>query len=238
MASASSTQLPPGVSPNHLFGPLKELIDELRTFTHDTAENGQSDDLGVRTITAGSNSDALVPLFFRCTWPVGARSRHKLIWMKPSVPNEALGAAVNDAFRVIEAGGVVEKTVAIWGINNPFTDSSARGIAPRERVRRAVGLDDPPTQQQIIKMMEGTMNGIMQVVVGPERDARKCVVCRQPRPFTLGHLDDLRQSAFGPMMFCQDCVQRLGWQEINRIIGQAEAEGEQRARSSLNNSSG
>lgn len=54
-------------------------------------------------------------------------------------------------------------------------------------MRRAVGIYNPPTQQQIIKMMEQTMNGIMEVVVEPARDALKCFICRRPRPISSGN---------------------------------------------------
>ena len=181
MTPPPNTQLPPRVSPNHPLGPLTELIDELRTHIQDTTENGQSTDLGVRIITAGSISDALVPVFFRCTWPAEARSRHKVIWMKPSIPKEAFGTAVNDTVGVLLNGGIVQKTRAVWGDINPFADPSAAGIAARETVSRAVGIGNPPTQQQIIKMMEQSMNGIMEVAVEPARDALKCFVCRRPR---------------------------------------------------------
>lgn len=233
MTSAPSNQLPPGVSPNHPLGSLQELIDELRTHTQVTAENGQSDDLGVRTVITGSVTDALVPVFFRCAWPPGAKSRHLLIWMKPSIPNDALGTAINDAFRVIEAGGIIEKTVALWGGVNPFTDPSTNGIAARDTVRNAVGLDDLPTQRQIVKMMEGTMNGIMQVVVESGWDAVKCFVCRERRPVTQRGLDNIRKSAFKPAFFCEGCIQRLGRQEIDRIRAQAEAEAAQRSARSI-----
>ena len=237
MTPAASEQLPPGVCPNHPLGPLEELIDGLRTFTQDNAKDSLSDDLGVRTITAGDASDALIPVFFRCTWPVDAKTRHILIWMKPSIPDVDLGEAVNNAFRVVEAGGIITKTRTIWGGVNPFADSSPAGIAARETVRRAVGLDDVPTEQQIIKMMEGTMNGIMQVVVEPAWDALKCFICHQPRPITPGDLDDIRKSSFGPRMYCENCLQKLGTQEIDRMHGQAIAEAKQRAQSSLSNPS-
>ena len=238
MTSASSDQLPPGVSPNHPLGPLTELIGELRTETQTSAENGQSDDIGVCTITAGGPSEALVPVFLRCTWPAGARSRHKLIWMKPSIPEEAFATAANDAFQITEAGGEVERTRVLWGVINPFADPSAAAIASRNTVRRAVGLDHPPTQQQIIKMMEGTMNGIMQVVVKPARDAAECFVCRRPCPITREELDDIRESAFGPRIFCEDCVRGLGRDGIDRIFDEAEAEAKQRAVNSLSGPSG
>ena len=65
MTPAASERLPPGVSQDHPLSPLKELIDEFRTFTQNNATDSESDDLGVRTITAGNTSDALVPVFFR-----------------------------------------------------------------------------------------------------------------------------------------------------------------------------
>lgn len=233
MTPVTSEKLPPGVSPNDPLGPLKELIDKLHTFTQDNAKDSQSDDLGVRTITAGDTSDALVPVFFCCTWPDDAKTRHILIWMKPSIPSKDLGAAVNDAFRVIEAGGIITKTRAIWGGVNPFADSSPDAIGARETAGRAVGLDDVPTEQQIIKMMEGTMNGIMQVVVEPARDALKCFICHQPRPITQGNLDDIQKSAFGSRIYCENCIQEFGRQEIDRTHGQEVAEAKQRAQNSL-----
>lgn len=235
MTSASGNQIPPRVSANHPLGPLEELIDELRTFTQDTAKNGQSDDLGVRIVIDGDTSDTLVPVFFRCTWPADAKTRHILIWMKPSISSVALGNAVNDAFRVIEAGGIVTKTRAIWGGVNPFADSRADGIAARETVRRAVGLDNSPTRQQIIKMMEGTMDGIMQVVVESMQDAAKCFNCHQPHALTPENLDDIRRSAQLPIMFCRKCIQEVGRQEIDRIQDRAVAEAQQRAQDSLIN---
>lgn len=238
MAPAASEQLPPGVSPIHPLGPLKELIDELHTFTRNNAKDSHSDDLGVRTITAGDISDALVPVFFRCTWPEHAKTRHILIWVKPSIPSQVLGEAVNNAFRVVEAGGIFTKTRAIWAGENPFAASSPDGIAAREMVRRTVGLDDIPTEKQIIKMMEGTMNGIMQVVVEPARDALKCFICHEPRPITQENLDNIRKSTSGLTICCENCIQKLGRQEIDRIQGQAMAEAKQRARNSLSNPSG
>ncbi|KAL9123761.1 MAG: hypothetical protein Q9175_008301 [Cornicularia normoerica] len=237
MTSPPSNQLPPGVSPNHPLGPLKGLIDDLRTCIKDTTENGESDDLGVCTITAGDSSDALVPVFFRCTWPAGAKSRHQLIWMKPSIPDEAFGTAVNNAFRVIEAGGIIRTTRVVWGNVNPFAHPSADGMAARDTVRRAVGLGHPPTQQQIIKMMEVTMNGVMQVLVEPARDAAKCSICGRSRPLTPKDMDYMRKSAFGPMIFCEDCVQKHGRREIDRIHDQEDADAKQRAQNSLSNPS-
>ena len=235
MTSTSSTQLPPGVSPNHPLGPLKEIIDEFRTFTQKTAENGQSDDLGIRTVTAGDETEALVPVFFRCTWPAGAKSRHILIWIRPSIPDSDLGTAVNDAFMVIEAGGIIKKTCTNWIAVNPFVDASPRSVAARNTVRGAVGLEIPPTQQQIIKMMEQTMNGIMVVVVEPAEDAARCHICHEVRSLTPGNMANIRKSSFGPRIFCEDCQQKLGMQEINRINAQAEAEITQRAQNSLSN---
>ena len=215
-------------------GAREELISELRTFTQDNAKDCQSDDLGVRTITAGNTSDALVPVFFRCTWPNYPRTRHILIWMKPSIPSRDLGAAVNNAFRVLEAGGIIAKTRAVWGGVNPFADSLPDEIAVRETVRRAVGLDDVPTQQQVIKMMEGTMNGITQIVVEPAWDALKCFICHQPHPITQGDSTSENRH-LGRQSTAKTCIQKLERQEIDRIHGQAMAEAKQRAQNNLSN---
>ncbi len=235
MASTSSTQLPPGVSPNHPLGPLEEIIDILRTITQHTAENGPSDDLGIRIVTAGDDTEALVPVFFRCTWPAGAKSRHILIWIKPSIPNSDFGTAVNDAFMVIEAGGIIKKTGINWIDFSPFADASPRSVAARNTVRGAVGLENPPTQQQIIKMLEQTMNGIMEVIVQPAKDAARCHICREVRPIIPANMAKIRKSAFRLRIFCEGCQQKLGIQEINRINAQAEAEIMQRAQNSLSN---
>lgn len=240
MTSHPSNQLPPGVSPNHPLGPLTALIDDLRTHTRASAENGPSDDLGVGIITTGSDTEALVPIFIRSTWPPGAQSRHKLIWIKPSIPSTAFGSAINDALKVVEADGMVKETVAIWGGVNPFSDtnSASFAIAAREAVRCAVAISDPPTLKQIIRMMGRMMNGIMQVVVEPALDTLRCVICRRPRSITEGSLDDIRHSAFGPMIFCEDCIREHGREGIERIYREETVEATRQAKDSLGNTLG
>ena len=44
---------------------------------------------------------------------------------------------------------------------------------------------------------------------------------------TLGNMDDIRKLAFGPTVFCGDCIEELGEQEINRIYDEAMSEQKQ-----------
>lgn len=72
MTSTASNEIPPGVSLNHPHGSMQASIDKLRELTIASAENGESDDLGVVIIEDGNESEALVrtslshfPLFTR-----------------------------------------------------------------------------------------------------------------------------------------------------------------------------
>lgn len=157
--------------------------------------------------------------------------------MKPSIPNSALEAAVNDIFRLIEAGGIIKKTIVVWDGEDPFADTAAAGIAARDIVRHAVGLDSPPTQRQIIKMIEGAMNGFMEVVVGSVLDEARCFICHRTHPLTPGNEENIHRSAFGPPIFCEDCVEELGEQEIDRIWDEGISKQKQRAQNSPSNPS-
>lgn len=222
--STSNSTLPPGVPPTHSLGPFTALIDQLRTFTKNSAANGQSSDLGTCLIATGPTSEALIPIFFRCTWPVGSDSRHKLMWMRPSLSDEEFGTAINDAFDVIGAAGAIQRTTAVWLASNPFTDLTPFATAARDEVKRTVGLTNPPTCPQTVKMMGEAMNGFMQVVVEPLQDATKCRLCGQRRPVSQHKLDLLRKSAFGIAVFCTACVQEHGREELQRRHDEAEDE--------------
>lgn len=223
--SASNDTLPPGVPPNHPLGSLTTLLDVLRFWTKESAPDHQSDDLGTSTVSDGAPSDTLVPIFFRCTWPAGSRSRHKLIWMKPSIPDQAFGAAINDAFNVLQAGGAVKNTAVVWAQSNPFAEPTPRGMAAREKVKRAAGLSSPPTMQQNLTMMGETMNAILQVVAEPLQDATKCFKCGRFDPIVSpDKLDALGKSAFGITIFCAECLQKHGMEELQLIHEQAEVE--------------
>lgn len=225
--SASHDTLPPGVPPTHRLGPLTTLINNLRAWTKESAPNQQSDDLGTSTVPDGNPSDTPVPVFFRCTWPAGRRSRHALIWMKPSIPDAAFGSAVNRAFRVLEANGAVKTTAVVWIESNPFTEPTepaARGVEARGRLARAVGLSNPPTMRQNLTMMGETMNGFIQVVVEPLQNALRCLGCGRPRPIGREVVEALGKSAVGVTIFCPNCLQNLGMEELRRIHERREDE--------------
>ena len=134
----------------------------------------------------------------------------------------------------------MKKTTAVWAGSNPFTDPSTNGVDARDIVRRAVGLDDPPTEEQIIKMMECTMSGFMQVTVEPVSDATKCHICGVPHTFTTDQMaaSAFRESAFKLPAFCKDCAEALGVEGMERVYREVEAERNQSARDSLGNPEG
>ena len=81
------------------------------------------------------------------------------------------------------------------------------------------------------------MNGFMEVEVESVQDVARCFIYYQNHPLTLGNMDDIRRLAFGPTVFCGDCIEELGEQEINRIYDEAMSEQKQRAQNSLSNPS-
>lgn len=67
--------------------------------------------IGQRRLKGGRDDDTTVRLMFRCVWPPKSVSRHVIIHMKPSVPEEALAQKLCQVFEISASGGVITKTM-------------------------------------------------------------------------------------------------------------------------------
>ena len=99
----------------------------------------------------------------------------------------------------------------------PFDGLSAAAAEARDRVREVVGLDDPPTRQQMFKMMEVVMTGFMEVCVNSSMDAVKCLGCSKFCPLSQREVENIRKTTSWPTVACSDCVEKLGWEKLYRI---------------------
>jgi len=70
-------------------------------------------------------------------------------------------------------------------------------------------------------MLGVSMNGIVSVSAEPMEEARKCKICRTPRPYSSDMLESFRRSYNGVGIVCDDCRVRYGDGEAMRMGGYA-----------------
>ncbi|MCJ1431285.1 hypothetical protein MMC27_000636 [Xylographa pallens] len=226
MTSSTVHPIPPGIAPDYCSGDRDGILDELRNYINETTTDSHlSEDLGIQTILAGASTDDLVPVLFRCQWPANARSRHILIWLRASISDVDFGTVINDQFNVIEAGGAIQKTVATWVGFNPFDEPEGPELAGRvsanfrEAVARSVGLDNPPSLQQVLTMINMSMNAIMEVHVKKLEDLLVCHFCDSPVEHVESYKKTLRTCANGLICACNDCRTQYGAQMVPMLAG-------------------
>ncbi len=71
MAPSITVTLPQGVNPNHSFGPLAELVDELQELVHPGSSGQASVYIGDHVVDAGDAAETYMPIMLRCEWPIG-----------------------------------------------------------------------------------------------------------------------------------------------------------------------
>ncbi|KAK3176184.1 hypothetical protein OEA41_007507 [Lepraria neglecta] len=100
----------------------------------------------------------------RCdAWPIGSSSREALIFIKPSIHDLDFAHLLNNMFKIIDEGGAINETKARWINLNLFTHPGAIDI--RAEVAREVGISNPPSMKQVIKILGAIMNGIFDLKV-------------------------------------------------------------------------
>lgn len=70
--------------------------------------------LGEETIAIGPVSETAVQIMFRCVYPPGAQSRHVLVRMDPSVPEDALALRLCEILDIPTTGIVAIEPVFKW----------------------------------------------------------------------------------------------------------------------------
>ena len=215
MRSSTVNPVPPGIAPDYCLGKRDAILNDLRDFINETtADSHPSEDLGIHTILAGDSTDDLVPVLFRCQWPANARSRHILIWLRASISDVDFGTVINDQFNIIETGGAIQKTFPHWVEADPFYYPDGPELVGRTSallraaVAYTVGLDTPPTLQQVLTMMNMSMNGIMEVRVKKLEDLLVCHLCHTPIEDVEVYKKTLRTWANGVICTCNDCKAR------------------------------
>lgn len=209
--------IPIGVSLDHPLGDLDELINRVRTLIQTTAPNGISRDDGIDRVLAGSTYDPIVPIFFRCTWPYGSQTRHKLIWMKPSIPEEDFGSEITKNFKFNETGGAVRQMPATFVGCSPFTSGERHYVEARKRLNCEFDKEISPTNQQHIKMLAYTMSGFFELFVEPLQDRAKCFLCRQPCLLRSENRDHISVLVMGQVITCKECTENHEAVEIQRL---------------------
>ena len=66
--------------------------------------------IGTKYLVGGPTNETPVRIMFRCVSPHDKVSRHVLMKMKPSVPEEALALKLCEVFEIPATGGVISKT--------------------------------------------------------------------------------------------------------------------------------
>ncbi|MCJ1404594.1 hypothetical protein MMC11_007820 [Xylographa trunciseda] len=222
MPSSVGNPIPPGIAETHKMGNRDELLDWLRGYINSTTADGHpSEDLGIHTILAGDPTDEVVPILFRCQWPADARSRHILIWLRPSISDADFGTVLNDQFGIFDSGGAIHKTVVNWARFNPFyhpdgpDGAGLTATVLREEVARSVGLDDPPSLKQVFTMINLSMTAYVEVHVKTMAEMLACQLCGG----SIGEVGEweqpLRETANGVMGACKHCGDRHGWKIVD-----------------------
>lgn len=70
--------------------------------------------LGEKTIVVGPMSETTVQVMFRCVYPQGAQSRHVLVMMDPSMPEQTLALRLCEILDIPTTGNVAIEPVVKW----------------------------------------------------------------------------------------------------------------------------
>ena len=140
--------------------------------------------------------------------------------MKPSIEEKDLGDIINWSFQIIENGGAIRQMPASFIGSNPFTSTERHLVEIRRSLECDLATDAYPTFQQLASMLGHTMGGFFEVLVQPLQERSTCIACRRPGPQKKALLDSLRRSVMGQAIFCLDCSEKLGPQEMSRLSKQ------------------
>ena len=84
--------------------------------------------LGEVTMIAGPENETAVRVMFRCVWGPRAPSRHVLVWLKPSVSEEALALRLCQIFDIPTIGNVTIELVFKWMLGlMPYGEEMDKG---------------------------------------------------------------------------------------------------------------
>ena len=70
--------------------------------------------LGEETIVGGPENEAAVEIMFRYVWDRGTESRHTVVSMRPSVPEDTLALRLCQIFDIPTTGDVTLEPVVKW----------------------------------------------------------------------------------------------------------------------------
>lgn len=134
--------------------------------------------LGHKYIATGDGP--ALPIIVRCVWPPNTASRHAVIRMKPSVPEQALAAKLCETFEIPTTGGVITNTGFSWisGLC-PFEDTTdPLDPATATSKRRPAKLTRRPEFAECIERLGAGKGGIIELVVKSPQQFAVCSRCR------------------------------------------------------------
>ena len=121
-------------------------------------------------------------------------------------------------FKIAYAGGAINETKARWINFNLFTHPGAIDI--RAEVACEVGISNPPSMKQVIKILGATMNRIFDLMVQILEQTSKCALGYEDVLVNLITILTARSSHNGSLcMVCERCRNLHGLEEALRMVG-------------------
>ena len=120
------------------------------------------------------------PIIVRCVWPPNTASRHAVIRMKPSVPEQALAAKLYETFDIPTTGGIITNTGFSWISGYcPFEDTpDPLDPATATSNIRPAKLTREPEFAESIERLGASKGGIIELVVKSPQQFAVCSRCR------------------------------------------------------------
>ncbi|KAF6231378.1 hypothetical protein HO173_010338 [Letharia columbiana] len=144
--------------------------------------------IGTKYLVGGPTNETPVRIMFRCVSPHDKVSRHVLLKMKPSVPEEALALKLCEVFEIPATGGVITKTQPEF----------VPGLSP---------LRVPNKVYSYGEMFEGlgaSMAGFVEVTVVPAEQMNICTNCGIRKTVNAVTLQNIRKWCFAESPDYQD----------------------------------